>query len=246
MRTIAAMIAGLLLSTVTFFAGLIIALTYLNAGEPDHQLNGRNTATLWTGEPVAVDKTSQSFERLPARPKPKTQAVAARNKAGTGGKAIMSTAPTTHAATDTQSIDPMTTGAIEAKAPLADDARDTWRTTSHMQWCSNRYRSYRADDNSYRPYGGARRPCQSPYFNVATADFSADAAANSNDLRAADEDRQRIEEASPETEQASYQEMPSDYADSNHIQSCLERYRSYRPEDNSYQPFDGGPRRQCQ
>ena len=29
-------------------------------------------------------------------------------------------------------------------------------------------------------------------------------------------------------------------------QFCYARYRSYRVEDNSYQPFDGGPRRQCQ
>ena len=27
---------------------------------------------------------------------------------------------------------------------------------------------------------------------------------------------------------------------------CSERYRSYDPSDNSYQPFGGGPRRQCQ
>jgi ubiquitin len=29
-------------------------------------------------------------------------------------------------------------------------------------------------------------------------------------------------------------------------QFCYARYRSYRVEDNTYQPFDGGPRRQCQ
>ncbi|MER9071791.1 BA14K family protein [Mesorhizobium sp. M0904] len=26
----------------------------------------------------------------------------------------------------------------------------------------------------------------------------------------------------------------------------LQPYRSYRPEDNSYQPYSGGPRRQCE
>ncbi|RUX50229.1 BA14K family protein, partial [Mesorhizobium sp. M7A.F.Ca.AU.001.01.1.1] len=31
-----------------------------------------------------------------------------------------------------------------------------------------------------------------------------------------------------------------------HVDSCFSRYRSYRPEDNSYQPYSGGPRRQCQ
>ncbi|MER8725965.1 BA14K family protein [Mesorhizobium sp. M1027] len=30
------------------------------------------------------------------------------------------------------------------------------------------------------------------------------------------------------------------------MQYCFSRYRSYRPEDNSYQPHSGGPRRQCE
>ena len=30
-----------------------------------------------------------------------------------------------------------------------------------------------------------------------------------------------------------------------HASYCFSRYRSYRPEDNSYQPYGGGPRRQC-
>ncbi len=31
-----------------------------------------------------------------------------------------------------------------------------------------------------------------------------------------------------------------------HVDYCFSRYRSYRPEDNSYQPYSGGPRRQCE
>ena len=31
------------------------------------------------------------------------------------------------------------------------------------QWCYNRYRSYRAYDNTYQPYNGPRRQCYSPY-----------------------------------------------------------------------------------
>jgi hypothetical protein len=34
---------------------------------------------------------------------------------------------------------------------------------SHAEWCANRYRSYRAYDNTYQPYGGPRRQCVSPY-----------------------------------------------------------------------------------
>ncbi|WDZ77650.1 BA14K family protein [Ensifer adhaerens] len=34
---------------------------------------------------------------------------------------------------------------------------------AHTRWCYARYRSYRAWDNSYQPYGGPRRQCNSPY-----------------------------------------------------------------------------------
>jgi hypothetical protein len=35
--------------------------------------------------------------------------------------------------------------------------------SSHTSWCYARYRSYRAWDNTYQPYGGPRRQCNSPY-----------------------------------------------------------------------------------
>ena len=34
---------------------------------------------------------------------------------------------------------------------------------AHVQWCYDHYRSYRASDNTYQPYGGPRRQCVSPY-----------------------------------------------------------------------------------
>lgn len=34
---------------------------------------------------------------------------------------------------------------------------------AHYRWCENRYRSYRAYDNTFQPYHGPRRPCFSPY-----------------------------------------------------------------------------------
>ncbi|WP_354532035.1 BA14K family protein [Pseudorhizobium tarimense] len=36
-------------------------------------------------------------------------------------------------------------------------------SSSHVQWCENRYRTYRASDNSYVPRVGVRAQCQSPY-----------------------------------------------------------------------------------
>jgi hypothetical protein len=35
--------------------------------------------------------------------------------------------------------------------------------SSHTQWCYNRYRSYRAYDNTFQPYNGPRTQCYSPY-----------------------------------------------------------------------------------
>ena len=34
---------------------------------------------------------------------------------------------------------------------------------SHVSWCANRYRSYRAYDNTFQPNDGPRKACISPY-----------------------------------------------------------------------------------
>jgi hypothetical protein len=36
-------------------------------------------------------------------------------------------------------------------------------SSPHVAWCHARYRSYRAQDNSFQPYHGRRRQCWSPY-----------------------------------------------------------------------------------
>ncbi|UVK52197.1 BA14K family protein [Mesorhizobium sp. AR02] len=36
-------------------------------------------------------------------------------------------------------------------------------SNAHVQWCYNRYRSYRAWDNTFQPYNGPRQQCWSPY-----------------------------------------------------------------------------------
>lgn len=35
--------------------------------------------------------------------------------------------------------------------------------SSHVEWCSDRWRSYRVSDNSYQPSNGPRQRCVSPY-----------------------------------------------------------------------------------
>jgi Ni/Co efflux regulator RcnB len=37
-------------------------------------------------------------------------------------------------------------------------------TQAHVEWCYNRYRSYRSSDNTFQPYQGPRRECRSPYM----------------------------------------------------------------------------------
>ena len=218
MKTIAALIAGLLLSLTTFVAGLAIALTFLNAGEPEHRLDSQNIAALWPAEPVAVDKASQSFERLPARPAPKEQKVAVMRKAGTGAK---------------------------PKRPETEVSPRTWKTVAHVEWCSRRYRSYSAEDNSYRPYGGGRRACQSPYSTVAAAE-PADIDETTQTVTTVSEEQPAKEDEQPVVDQVALESTTGANPDSEeHIMSCFARYRSYRPEDNTYQPLNGGPRRQC-
>ncbi len=39
---------------------------------------------------------------------------------------------------------------------------DVWER--HVDWCYNRYRSYRESDNTFQPYHGPREICRSPYF----------------------------------------------------------------------------------
>jgi hypothetical protein len=36
-------------------------------------------------------------------------------------------------------------------------------SNAHVEWCYDRYKSYRASDNTYQPYNGGRRQCYSPY-----------------------------------------------------------------------------------
>lgn len=48
------------------------------------------------------------------------------------------------------------------------DRRDRYRShrrleRAHVEWCYDRYRSYRASDNTFQPYNGPRRQCYSPY-----------------------------------------------------------------------------------
>lgn len=129
----------------------------------------------------------------------------------------------TDAAAKAQALDPTNTAAV---APDAGEQQPRL-PTAHVSWCADRYRSYNPEYNSYMSYSGQERPCVSPYLHTATADPAA---------------QQPTEVSYIEGGAAPLAEDLSD----DHVQSCFSRYRSYRPADNSYQPYSGGPRRQCE
>ena len=54
-------------------------------------------------------------------------------------------------------------GAAAGAAIAAPPAPPRRLAAAHVAWCHDRYRSYRAWDNSYQPYEGPRRQCWSPY-----------------------------------------------------------------------------------
>ncbi|SIR09069.1 BA14K-like protein [Rhizobium sp. RU20A] len=54
-------------------------------------------------------------------------------------------------------------GALNDGRPVYRSNRAVRVSARHVAWCENRYRSYRAYDNSYQPYNGPRQQCYSPY-----------------------------------------------------------------------------------
>jgi hypothetical protein len=51
-------------------------------------------------------------------------------------------------------------GGIAASAARQHNA-SAWN--NHVNWCSQRYRSYRIPDNTFQPYNGPRKQCVSPF-----------------------------------------------------------------------------------
>ncbi|WIJ23978.1 BA14K family protein [Devosia sp. RR2S18] len=56
-------------------------------------------------------------------------------------------------------------GVITNQAPRHGNSYGAVRITrEHLVWCENRFRSYRASDNTFQPYNGPRQQCISPYL----------------------------------------------------------------------------------
>ncbi len=88
------------------------------------------------------------------------------------------------------------------------------RSAKAQEWCGARYRSYDPADNTYQPYGGGPRRTCAAPVETPTSPVQ----------QVADIGGMREPDAN--------------------ARWCMERYSSYRIDDNTYQPFSGG-RKQC-
>ena len=55
------------------------------------------------------------------------------------------------------------TGALISSAIINNNQNRVHRGDAHVEWCYDRYRSYRASDNTFQPNYGPRQQCNSPY-----------------------------------------------------------------------------------
>lgn len=197
---------------------------------------------------AASKPRTEDFERIAPRPPTESQLSLARNAVPNGGNA-----------NGGDGVDLMQTAALPAgnnsvnaaqeNEGLADPAQEEM-LAAHVDWCANRYRSYRPRDNSYTPYSGGRSVCVSPYSESLSAGLSASPNASRNvgiSAPPASSDSFGDEEAGYQQVSAQGSGVIADNAaySPNHIAYCFGRYRSYDPADNSYQPYNGGPRQQC-
>ena len=228
MKALLAIVAGFGASLGMFAGGLALAV-YLVAVEPEQQPGPSvDVADLWTAEPRKVDRAAQHLERLPAEI-PSDPALAA-------DPALSPQNPAAGAVDDfaTSSV-PAAAGEGPAQPGFSDEYPSNDLLAAHLAWCADRYRSYRPEDDSYTSYGGDQQPCVSP--------FSGDLAAAAEDVSSPLAESYPELLAEPAVQYAS--DGPAAFASDDHVSYCFSHYRSYRPEDNSYQPYGGGPRRQC-
>ncbi len=155
-------------------------------------------ASLWTSVPTKIDRSRQSLERLPALAADDTPAIHPSKASLVANLPTATTEGRGHGEFDAQI--------------LADDA------PANGDQCRLKYRSYRAEDNTYQPFGGGpRRSCQS----------------------AADRSPALMQPSQPD-------QFAADSSLQDHISWCRARYTSYRVSDDTFKPLGGAERRRCQ
>lgn len=221
MRTMAAIIASLLLSIVTFSIGAIGAVFYVLTPESASGPRATQVVDLWTNEPKVVAQNKHQLEVAATYEIP----------ASHSEQRILYNEAVERTAFQNAELDGVKTSSVDEE----ENQIPRILTREHVHWCTSRYNSYRAEDGTYQPYNGRRRPCVSPYIAAETDVYDKNGGA-------ADEILLSAHRSVTDGDQNG-QLMAADIAD--HMRNCSERYRSYRSEDNTYQPFNGGPRRKC-
>lgn len=270
MKALLGIVGGFVLTLAVFASGLAFA-TWLLVAKPVRQATPAiGVSELWTKDARPVDPQKLGLERIPAR-QTAVAAAKADEQAETGTQTAAMAKPGQPAPSpqlkplpDVSRLAPDTNAAQPSQQAQAQQ-QQAQLPAAHLEWCANRYRSYRPDENSYRSYSGELRPCISPYYDPDGGDRTASTDARRDDRPAAGRgeitDDQAVMEgyaASTDGYATTYGGPPEEISpeaqnwgrgrqvSADHVDGCFSRYRSYRPQDNTYQPFDGGPRRQCE
>jgi hypothetical protein len=216
MKALLSVIAGFALSLGMFVSGLAVA-TSLIASEPERRPGPSvDVVDLWTAKPTNVNRATQDFERLPAAQQSSQSYLSPTQPQELGGLAFVNNG----------TVDSVTTGS------LANNLH-----SAHIDWCTKRYRSYNPATDTYITYSLNERPCVSPFASQLTT----------LDRTSTSEPAWVEADPSPSSPQLllASEGIWDGATVFDHKIYCSGRYRSYRAEDNTYQPYGGGSRKQC-
>lgn len=219
MKPVLQLLTASALATGMVLGGVVMVSAALSPEEEQHQFTGLDIRDLWTSKPVRVDRAAQNLERLP--PRYATNVVMAPAQSASNEVALE--AEVADLGSPVAGIDIISTGSVNDEG---SDALEAALPAQHLAWCGKRYRSYDPANNTYRSFSGTLRDCTSPYLTDNAEEIAEDA-----ELMAVNDGKTNSTDRS--------------FEDAN-TSACMARYRSYRPSDNSYQPYGGGPRQQCQ
>ncbi|KFB09266.1 BA14K family protein [Nitratireductor basaltis] len=224
MKILMAIMGGFIASSTVFASGAALAIYMLATETVDPTKDmGPQSGVPWTVEPKVVKKNKSEGER---------EVASADEDQGRVSATLVASASASEGPED---IDAMQTASVSQDAREEQTGPNPQLVAKHVAWCDRKYRSYRRSTNSYTPYSGGQRECVSPFTDEIKAQ-----SLNNRVVAAADTGANSVAQLS---QAQPVQRSRSQAVD--HIKSCFERYRSYRVADNTYQPYGGGPRRQC-
>lgn len=220
MKPVLRLLTASALATGMVLGGVVMVSAALSPEEAQHQFTGLDIRDLWTSKPVRIDRAAQNLERLPPR-------YAANVVMAPMQPATRDVAPETQVADSGSRVEGID---IISTASIYDEGSEEFEAAlpaQHLSWCSKHYRSYDPANNTYRSFSGTLRDCKSPYLT---------------------DNSEVISEEAGLMTVTDGQGNSTDYSVQSNANAaaCMARYRSYRPSDNSYQPYGGGPRQQCQ